>query len=143
MNNKKICGELEIDENRGVLYFHNYRNGFSTLRICGLGENLKGFSENSQLDITIQNSMVMRSETGLRGPPSTITGHRPEPTFNTGPTPRNFYLGEQHTTHITKAQARKEMREAKAALKARADAKTATFKKLYGKKRLKKKGGSK
>lgn len=103
MTNKKICGELEIDENRGVLYFHNYRNGFSTLRICGLGDSLKGFSETSQLDISIQNSVVMRSETGLRGPPSTITG----------PTPRTFFLNEQHTTHISKAQARRERAQAR------------------------------
>ena len=42
-------GELEIDHERGVIYFHNKANGSSTLRICRLGK----IPENIQhIDIT-------------------------------------------------------------------------------------------
>lgn len=29
-------GILEIDERRGVIYFHSKENGFTMLRVCGL-----------------------------------------------------------------------------------------------------------
>lgn len=60
--------------------------------------------------------------------------------------PKTFFLNEQHTTHVTKTQARSEradrkrvldmaLQEEAEALKKRQDAQTTTFKKLYGKKR--------
>lgn len=32
----KIKGELEIDHERGVIYFHGDKSGFTHLRICNL-----------------------------------------------------------------------------------------------------------
>ena len=32
----QIEGQLEIDTNRGVIYFHSNETGSSVLRICGL-----------------------------------------------------------------------------------------------------------
>jgi hypothetical protein len=99
----KIVGELEVDIERGVIYFHNYTNGLSTLRICGLRDKLTDFSVKSQLDVTIP--LVMRSEMeGLKQPQK--VGPYPE-------APKTFFLGDAHTTHITKAQARKERAAAK------------------------------
>jgi len=31
-----IKGELEIDQERGVIYFHSYEEGITKLRICNL-----------------------------------------------------------------------------------------------------------
>jgi hypothetical protein len=89
----KIVGELEVDVERGVIYFHNYTNGCSTLRICGLKDKVAGFSHESQLDITIPAAIVMRSE--MVGP----VLKQPQGVF---------FLNEQHTTHVSKAQARRE-----------------------------------
>lgn len=55
----KLEGELEVDAERGVLYFHNTRNGATTLRICGLKNLLFGFDAGTQLDITHQGDPVM------------------------------------------------------------------------------------
>jgi hypothetical protein len=141
----KIVGELEVDIERGVIYFHNYTNGISNLRICGLREKTVDFTVKSQLDITIP--IVMRSEMG---------GINPRPVPQRTADPRTFFLGDQHTTHISKSQARKEHAgykqkqadiekemkalgkevwgPADAALKKRQAAKSSAFKKLYGKK---------
>lgn len=152
----KIVGELEVDVERGVIYFHNYTNGCSTLRICGLKDKVADFSHKSQLDITIPAAIVMRSE--MVGP----VLPRQEVKI-TSFAPKNFFLGDAQTTHITKAQARKERAEYKrkqadiekemkdlgkkvwgpvdAARKERQTGQSSTFKKLYGKKQ--KKGGRK
>ena len=94
----KIVGELEVDVERGVIYFHNYTNGCSTLRICGLKDKVADFSHKSQLDITIPAAIVMRSEMvgPVLKPPAVKKG------------PRTFFLNEQHTTHTTKAEVRRE-----------------------------------
>ena len=36
METIKIEGQLEIDTERGVIYFHSNETGWSKLRICGL-----------------------------------------------------------------------------------------------------------
>lgn len=36
MNNTHLKGELEIDHNRGVIYFHSEGYGRTVLRICRL-----------------------------------------------------------------------------------------------------------
>jgi len=36
--NQKIKGELEIDNNRGVVYFNSDKTGWTVLRICRLGK---------------------------------------------------------------------------------------------------------
>lgn len=58
----KIEGELEVDAERGVLYFHSLTRGMTTLRICGLKNVLFGFDEGTQLDITHQADPVMVSK---------------------------------------------------------------------------------
>lgn len=45
----KIKGELEIDSNRGVIYFHDGSTGITRLRICRLPTPIP---EEEQLDIT-------------------------------------------------------------------------------------------
>lgn len=100
----RIQGEIEVDRDRGVLYFHNYVNGGSTLRICGLKKELKKFTSMTQIDITVAEhpipaagakaALVMRTE--LKAPKAST-----------------FILNEKHTTHITKAQARRERLAAK------------------------------
>jgi hypothetical protein len=55
-----INGQLEVDADRGVIYFHNSTNGASTLRICGLKGQLIDFTVETQIDITMP--VVMRSE---------------------------------------------------------------------------------
>jgi hypothetical protein len=42
-------GILEVDHDRGVIYFHNRKTGFTSLRICRLGTIQENFS---QIDIT-------------------------------------------------------------------------------------------
>lgn len=64
----KLEGELEVDAERGVLYFHNLRNGATTLRICGLKNVLFGFDVGTQLDITHQADPVMVSQMFERKP---------------------------------------------------------------------------
>lgn len=91
----KIVGELEVDVERGVVYFHNYTNGCSTLRICGLKSYVAKFDHRSQLDITIPAAIVMRSD-------------MEPPKVEQEKAPQTFFLNEQHTTHITKAEARME-----------------------------------
>jgi hypothetical protein len=114
-----IQGEIEIDSHRGVIYFHNYFNGLTTLRICGLKEHLKKFKTGSQLDITVNaedsKSYVMRSDMPEEPDPRVMYPAKPEfgkiSNFAVEPlavNAKNFFLNEQHTTHITKAQARKE-----------------------------------
>lgn len=34
----RIKGELEIDTDRGVIYFHSSETGWTVLRICKLGK---------------------------------------------------------------------------------------------------------
>ncbi len=34
----KILGQLEIDHERGVIYFHHGKEGYTVLRLCGLGK---------------------------------------------------------------------------------------------------------
>lgn len=41
MTTTKIQGELEIDHERGVIYFHN-DEGYTTLRICQLPKPIPG-----------------------------------------------------------------------------------------------------
>jgi len=36
INNTEINGVLEIDHNRGIIYFHSVIDGFTVLRICKL-----------------------------------------------------------------------------------------------------------
>lgn len=109
----KIVGELEVDIERGVLYFHNYRNGMTTLRICGLKDKLADFSVKAQLDITLP--VVLRStlsfgESAQPKPFAEEDKARKEHFDAAIEDAKNFFLNEQHTTHITKAQARKERR---------------------------------
>lgn len=109
-----IVGRLEVDVQRGVIYFHNYNNGCTTLRICGLKDKVEGFSHKSQLDITIPVAIVMRSE--MLGPVLKPPAVRKDPKI--------FFLNETHTTHISKSKARKERAELRKTLKkvaARAD----------------------
>jgi len=57
----KLEGQLEVDVNRGVIYFHNNKNGCSTLRICSIyiPENFDG---NAQIDITCDgNTKIMHT----------------------------------------------------------------------------------
>lgn len=122
-----IVGRLEVDVARGVLYFHNYTNGCTTLRICGLKDKVEGFSHKSQLDITIPVALVMRSE--MLGPvlkQSPGSTRRSERSLALYPNkePKVFFLNETHTTHISKAKARRERAELRKTLKkvaARAD----------------------
>jgi hypothetical protein len=46
----QVQGELEVDVDRGVIYFHAYETGTTILRICRV--NLSGFSLGKQIDIT-------------------------------------------------------------------------------------------
>lgn len=45
----KIRGQLEIDRERGVIYSHSVKTGFTVLRICSLP---KSIPEDRPLDIT-------------------------------------------------------------------------------------------
>jgi hypothetical protein len=47
--NSEIQGTLEIDHERGVLYFHDHSTGITRLRICQLGPIPKDFST---IDVT-------------------------------------------------------------------------------------------
>jgi hypothetical protein len=53
----KINGELELDLDRGVVYFHSGENGNTVLRICGL-EFPKGFNpaanRTDSFDVTLK-----------------------------------------------------------------------------------------
>lgn len=64
MSTTIIQGELQIDHERGVIYFHsaitelNLNNRCPTpLRICGLGPVTNPFSD-IQIDITIRENQV-------------------------------------------------------------------------------------
>jgi hypothetical protein len=46
---KTIKGILEIDHDRGVIYFHNEKTGQTVLRICKLGKLKKGLK---YIDVT-------------------------------------------------------------------------------------------
>ncbi|KKQ07935.1 MAG: hypothetical protein US20_C0026G0003 [Candidatus Pacebacteria bacterium GW2011_GWF1_36_5] len=49
----QIDGVLEIDQERGVIYFHSIQTGHSPLRICSLPTPIPNPSEYSKaLDIT-------------------------------------------------------------------------------------------
>lgn len=49
----KIKGELEIDQERGVVYFHSAKTGHTPLRICGLPKHIPDPSKYGiGLDIT-------------------------------------------------------------------------------------------
>jgi hypothetical protein len=48
-------GQLEIDTDRGVIYFHDKSLGITRLRICGLGQIS---DQVESLDITISRSAV-------------------------------------------------------------------------------------
>lgn len=52
---KKINGELELDLERGVIYFHSSETGCTVLRICGLQfpDNF-GKGELDFLDVTLK-----------------------------------------------------------------------------------------
>ena len=50
MNSIKIDGELEIDQDRGVIYFHSSK-GITLLRICNLPRPIPEPNEEA-LDIT-------------------------------------------------------------------------------------------
>lgn len=54
METLKFKGELEVDRNRGVIYFHSDK-GYSALRICRLKEYMNEVTNDSQIDITIYN----------------------------------------------------------------------------------------
>ncbi len=47
----KIEGELEIDRERGVIYFHS-KHGYTVLRICQLSTPIPTPSFTTMLDIT-------------------------------------------------------------------------------------------
>lgn len=51
----KIYGQLELDKERGVLYFHSEKTGCTMLRICGLQfpDNF-GEGELDSLDVTLK-----------------------------------------------------------------------------------------
>lgn len=59
MNTTLIAGELQIDHERGVIYFHSseaaMKSGYcpTPLRICGLG-NINAPLEDRQIDITLR-----------------------------------------------------------------------------------------
>lgn len=44
-------GQLEVDIDRGVIYFHNNKNGATTLRMCSIYIP-HTFDEDMQLDVT-------------------------------------------------------------------------------------------
>jgi hypothetical protein len=48
----KIRGELEIDQDRGVIYFHSLEQGITALRICNLPKPIPDPRINGMLDIT-------------------------------------------------------------------------------------------
>ena len=54
MTTKKIQGELEIDAERGVIYFHSNKTGTTILRICRLPKPIPEVDTESGalLDIT-------------------------------------------------------------------------------------------
>ena len=49
---KEIKGILEIDENRGVMYFHDESTGMTALRICRLPTPIPNPVRGEMLDIT-------------------------------------------------------------------------------------------
>lgn len=54
MNTISIPGIMEIDTERGVIYFHSSEKGHSALRICGLPTPIPDPSEYGEmLDITV------------------------------------------------------------------------------------------
>jgi hypothetical protein len=56
----KLEGQLEVDIHRGVIYFHNNKNGCTTLRICRLYIP-ETFDEDMQLDITCNDKTTVMS----------------------------------------------------------------------------------
>ena len=53
MDTIQIQGALEIDQDRGVIYFHSLKTGHSPLRICSLPTPIPNPSEyGMQLDVT-------------------------------------------------------------------------------------------
>ena len=54
----KIDGELEVDLERGVIYFHSNKTGTTLLRICGLefpeGFNIGSKNSLKALDVTLK-----------------------------------------------------------------------------------------
>ena len=47
----KIDGQLEIDENKSVVYFHSAENGRILLRICGLTHMSGKYGNSIPLDL--------------------------------------------------------------------------------------------
>lgn len=47
-----IQGELEIDQKRGVIYFHSAKTGRTVLRICRVPMQRKEYVREPQMDIT-------------------------------------------------------------------------------------------
>lgn len=66
MTTTKLVGQLEIDHERGVIYFHSEKDGYTILRMCGINKPIvlpvKG--QIYQLDITIEKATVM-AEAGI------------------------------------------------------------------------------
>lgn len=59
MGTTRIAGQLEIDHNRGVIYFHGIEEGYTTLRICGLGKIPRPHRKDIyQLDYTLPKGTV-------------------------------------------------------------------------------------
>lgn len=56
MDTTKIEGQLEIDHERGVIYFHSSKTGSTVLRICRLPKPIP--VDDSLLDIRIETSDV-------------------------------------------------------------------------------------
>jgi hypothetical protein len=56
---RKFTGELEIDTDRGVIYFHDSdpMNAITVLRICKL-DGLKALRDWDQLDITVGSAIL-------------------------------------------------------------------------------------
>lgn len=48
---KKIDGQLEIDSDRGVIYFHS-KEGYTALRICSLPKPIPIPKVSTMLDVT-------------------------------------------------------------------------------------------
>lgn len=55
MASTRIQGELEIDHDRGVIYFHSVKSGTSVLRICGLPKPIP--NDKDLLDINLEHAV--------------------------------------------------------------------------------------
>lgn len=53
-------GQLEIDAERGVIYFHSAATGVTLLRICGVPKPIPLPDENNLLDITLYMAAAYR-----------------------------------------------------------------------------------